>query len=181
MVTSFIKSSACSAALRDPNHAASHLQPMPLPETPGHSQASLGQSLVVSLLLSPGSWCAQCLVCALQESVSQVLYKFWGLYSGVNGNLLQEGLCHTQVCCTQSPCPCSKATADPYLCRRHSNTLTRECWTPPKKDTPRPRAKEKPQQDGRRVKSHLESNLIPARDAQRSQPKPCVHQETHRD
>ena len=25
----------------------------------------------------------------------------------VNGELLQEGLCHTQVCCTQSPCPFS--------------------------------------------------------------------------
>ena len=39
-------------------------------------------------------------------------------------------------------------------------------------DTPRPRAKEKPQQDGRRgeiMKSHLESNYIPARDAQRAQ------------
>ena len=29
-----------------------------------------------SLLLSPGSWCAQGFVCALQESVSPVLYKF---------------------------------------------------------------------------------------------------------
>ena len=180
-MTIFKRPDAGTNALSAPNPGVGHHRSTPLPETPGHSQASLGQSLVVSLLLSPGSWCAQCLVCALQESVSQVLYKFWGLYSGINGNLLQEGLCHTQVCCTQSPCPCSKATADPYLCRRHSNTLTRECWTPPKKDTPRPRAKEKPQQDGRRVKSHLESNLIPARDAQRSQPKPCVHQETHRD
>ena len=27
---------------------------------------------------------------------------------GVNGNLLPEVLCHTQVCCTQSPCPCSR-------------------------------------------------------------------------
>ena len=36
-----------------------------------------------------------------------VLCKFWWLYGGVNGNLLQEGLCHTQACCTQSPCPCS--------------------------------------------------------------------------
>ena len=35
-----------------------------------------------------------------------VLCKFWWLYGGVNGDLLQEGLCHTQVCCTQSPCPC---------------------------------------------------------------------------
>ena len=32
--------------------------------------------------------------------------KVWRLYGGVNGDLLQEGLCHTQVCCTQSPCPC---------------------------------------------------------------------------
>ena len=30
------------------------------------------------------------------------------LYGGVNGNLLQEHLCPTQVCCTQSPCPCSR-------------------------------------------------------------------------
>ena len=29
-----------------------------------------------SLLLSPGSWCAQGFVCALQESVSPVLWKF---------------------------------------------------------------------------------------------------------
>ena len=35
-----------------------------------------------------------------------VLCKFWQLYDGVNGDLLQEGLCHTQVCGTQSPCPC---------------------------------------------------------------------------
>ena len=27
---------------------------------------------------------------------------------------------------------------------------TGECWTPPQKDTPSPRAKEMPQQDGRR-------------------------------
>ena len=75
----------------------------PLPETPGHSQASQGQSLVGSLLPSPGSWCIQGFVCALQESVSPVLCKFRWFY-GVNGNLLQEGLRHTQVCCTQSPC-----------------------------------------------------------------------------
>ena len=39
-------------------------------ETPGHSRASLGQSLVGSLLLSPGSWCTR-FCCALQESISQ--------------------------------------------------------------------------------------------------------------
>ena len=77
-------------------------------ETPGHSWASLGQSLVGSLLPSPGSWCTQAFVCAFQKSVSPVLCKFWWLYGGVNGDLLQEGLCHTQVCCTQSLCPCSR-------------------------------------------------------------------------
>ena len=105
MGTSFERSHAGTAALSAPNAVSGHFQPMPPPETPGHSQASLGQSLVGPLLLSPGSWWAQYFLCALQESVSPVLCKFWGLYDGVNGDLLQEGLCHTQVCCTQSPCP----------------------------------------------------------------------------
>ena len=74
----------------------------------GHSQAIMGQSLVGSLLLFPGSWCTQGFVCALQESVFPVLCKFWRLYGGVNCNLLQEGLCHTYICCNQSPCPCSR-------------------------------------------------------------------------
>ena len=91
-----------------PRPHSSHRRPMPLPETPGHSWASLGQFLVGSLLLCPGSWCAQGFVCALQESVSPVVCKFWQLYSGVNGDLLQEGLCHTQICCTQSPCLCGR-------------------------------------------------------------------------
>ena len=40
------------------------------------------------------------------KSVFPVLCKFWKHYGGVNGDLLQEDLCHTQVCCTQSLCPC---------------------------------------------------------------------------
>ena len=102
MATCFKRSQACTAVLSAPNPAVGHCQPMPPPETPGHSRASLGPSLVGSLLLSPASWCAQGFVCALQESVSPVLCKFLCLY-----DLLQEGLCHTQVYCTQSPCPCS--------------------------------------------------------------------------
>ena len=108
MATSFKRSHARTATLSAPNPAAGHHQPIPLPDTPRHSWASLGQSLVGSLLLSPGSWCTQGSVCALQESVSPVLCKFWWLYGGVNGDLLQESLCHTQVCCTQSPCPCGR-------------------------------------------------------------------------
>ena len=59
------RSSACTTALNTPNPATGRCQPMPLLETPGHSQESLGQSLVGSLLLSPGSWYTQGFVCAL--------------------------------------------------------------------------------------------------------------------
>ena len=64
-----------AAALRTivisvPDFSAGRCRPMSLPETLGHSQASLVQSLVESLLLSPGSWCTR-FVCSLQESVSQ--------------------------------------------------------------------------------------------------------------
>ena len=53
-------------------------------------------------------------VCALQEFVSPVLCKFWWLYGGVSGDLLQEGLCHTQVYCTQSPPP-QQSTAEEII------------------------------------------------------------------
>ena len=42
MVTSFKRSHACTATLSAPNPEAGHHKPMPLLETPGHSQASLG-------------------------------------------------------------------------------------------------------------------------------------------
>ena len=76
MVTSFKMSQAHTAILSTPNPVASHHQPMPPPETPGHSQASLAQSLVGSLLLSHGSWCLQDFIWAPQESVSPCLCKF---------------------------------------------------------------------------------------------------------
>ena len=117
MATSFKRSHAFIATLSAPDPAAGHCQPRPPLETPGHSWANQGQSLMRSLLLSPGSWCAQSSVCALQVSVSPVLCKFWWLYGEVNGNLLQEDLCHTQVCCIQSSCPCGR----PLL--THTSTL----------------------------------------------------------
>ena len=88
MATLFKRPHAGTAAFSVSNPTIGHYRPMPPPETPGHSQASLGQSLVGSLLLSPGSWCTQGFLCALQESVSPVLCKFWWLYGCVNGNLL---------------------------------------------------------------------------------------------
>ena len=61
MVTSFKRSHACTATLSAPNPAAGHHQPMPPLETPGHK--SLGQIVVGSLLLSPGSWCTGICLC----------------------------------------------------------------------------------------------------------------------
>ena len=125
-VTSFKTSCACTAILHVPNPAADHCQPTCPPEISGHSQASLSQFLVKLLLLSPGFCFSQDFVCAIQESVSPVLCKFWWLYSGVNGNLLQESLCHTHLCCTQSPCPFSR----PLLTRTSSgNTQTLKEWS----------------------------------------------------
>ena len=46
MATSFKRPQASTAAPSDPNPAAGHRQPTPPQQTPGHSRASLGQSLV---------------------------------------------------------------------------------------------------------------------------------------
>ena len=124
MVTSFKRSHACTAALTASDPSAGHHWPMPPPETPGHSQASLGQSLVGTLLLSPGSWCTPGFFCAFQESVSPVLCKFWWLYGEVNCDLLEESLCHTQVCCTQSPCPCGR----PLLTHTSAGDTQTQLW-----------------------------------------------------
>ena len=62
-----------------------------------------------------------------------VLCKSWQLCGGVNGDLLQECLCHTQVCYTQSPCPCGSPQIDSrdYLHKRDSNTvLSQSLWSP---------------------------------------------------
>ena len=88
-----------------PNPAAGHSQLTPPPETPGHLQASLGQSLVGSLLISPGFWHAQGSVCASQESVSQSCVSSDSSMVGLMNLSLVKGLCHTQVYYTQSPSP----------------------------------------------------------------------------
>ena len=45
-------------------------------------------------------WCKCSPICGLSA---------WHLYSGDNGDLLQEDLCHTsQVCCSQRSCPRSR-------------------------------------------------------------------------
>ena len=72
-VTSFERTYARTFVFSAPGPTAEHTPPL---ESPWHSQAGLGQCLLGSLLLFPGSWCAQGFVCAIQESISPVLWKF---------------------------------------------------------------------------------------------------------
>ena len=64
MVTSFKRSHVRTSALSAPNPAAGHCWHTPPPETPGHTWESLSQSLLGSLLLSPGSWCTWFFLCS---------------------------------------------------------------------------------------------------------------------
>ena len=118
MATFFKRPRACIAPLGAPDSAGGHRWPTPPPETPGHSRASLGQSFVESLLLSPGSCCAQSLICALQESVSPVLCNFWWLCGGVNGDLLRRAYAIRRSAAPRAPAPAAG-----------------RCWPIPPQDT----------------------------------------------
>ena len=92
MVTSFNRSHAHTATLITPNPAACHCRPTPLPETPGDSQASLDQSLIGSLLLSPGPDAHKVLFvpskCLFPQSyVNSVIKSHWRLKSNSLGVL----------------------------------------------------------------------------------------------
>ena len=114
MSTSFKRSHACTAALSAPNPVAGHCLSTSLPETPGHSQASLGQSLVGSLLLYPGSWCTQGFVCTPQESFfSQSCVNSGGSMVGLmqppsRGLMPFPSLLHPE------PLPLQQSTTNPY-------------------------------------------------------------------
>ena len=76
----------------------------------GDSWTFTGKSRSVSYGVtapSPGSWRTRFSLC-LPKVYFPVLCKFWWLSGGVNGDLLQEGLYLTHVCCTQCPCPCGR-------------------------------------------------------------------------
>ena len=83
MVTFFKRSHAYTATLSAPNSAVGHRQLTPPLETPEHSRARRGQSLMGSLLLSPVSWCTRGSVCTLQESVSQSCVSSGGSMVGL--------------------------------------------------------------------------------------------------
>ena len=98
ILTSLKRSQACTVTVRAPQPCSR--PPMPLLESLGHPEEI---SCEVTVLFS---WVLvhKLLLCP-PRVYFPVLCKFWQLYSGVNGYLLQEDLCHTH---TQSPCPCSR-------------------------------------------------------------------------
>ena len=60
-------------------------------------------------------------------------------------------------------------------CNPAEQPSTGECWIPPKRDTPHPRAKEKPQQDGRRGKITFKIKPRTCQRFSEGSNKPCVH------
>ena len=99
-----------------------HGRPLSTHASTGDSWTLMGKSGSVScgsLVLVHTRFCL-----CLSRVYFPVLCKFWPLYGGANGGLLQEGLCHTQVCCTQGPCPCGS----PLLtCTYTGDTQTQFC------------------------------------------------------
>ena len=113
---------------KGPMHALPHSVNLTLQQaSTGDSWTPTSKSGSVSFGVSiPFSWVLvhTRFFCTLQESVSPVLCKFWQLFGEVTSNLLQEGLCHTEVCCIQSPCPCGR----PLLtCTSAGDILTLKC------------------------------------------------------
>ena len=107
MATSF-KPHAHTTTLSARNPSAGHCQPTPhwrFLNTDGQVWVSLLWGHC-SFLLGPDAH--KVLFLPSKSLFPQTLCKFWQLYDGVNGDLLQVGLCHTQVYCTQSCCPCSR-------------------------------------------------------------------------
>ena len=102
-------------------------RPPPTHTSAGDSWTLTGKTGSVSYgVTAPFSWVlVHTRFCLCPPQVCfPVLCTFWRLFGGVNGDLLQEGLCHTQVCCTQSLCPCNR----PLLTRTSSgDSHTRFC------------------------------------------------------
>ena len=124
MVTSFKKSHALTAALSAPQPSSrpplSHAFTRDSWTFVGKSgEVSCGITASFSWVLVHTRFC----LCPSRVCIP-VLYKFWRLYGGINGNLLQEGLCCTQVYCTQSPCPWSS----PLLTRVSTGDTQTQFW-----------------------------------------------------
>ena len=122
MATSFKRSHPHTATLSALSPATGHCQPTSLLETPGHSQAGLGQSLVGSLLLSPASWCTQGSVSALQSLFPQSCVSSGSSMVGLMATSSKRAYAIPGSTAPRAP-PLQQSTADSYLFRTHSNTV----------------------------------------------------------
>ena len=111
-----------------PGPAAGHCRHTAPLETPGHSEASLGQSFVGSLLLSPGSWCAQGSVCALHEYISQSCVSSGSSVVGLMATSSKRAYAIPKSAAPRA-LSLRQSTTNPYLHRRHSNiVLSQSVW-----------------------------------------------------
>ena len=85
-------------------------------------RASLGQSLVGSRILSPGSWYTQGSVYALQESVSQSCVSSGGSMVGLMVTSSKRAYAIPRPAAPRAPAP-QQSTADLYLLNRQPNTV----------------------------------------------------------
>ena len=88
-----------------PSPAAGHCQPTPPLKTPGHLWASLDQSLVGSLLLSSGSWCAQGSACACQAFVFQSCLSSGGSVVGLGATYSMRAYAIPRSAAPRAPAP----------------------------------------------------------------------------
>ena len=108
-------------ATTDPHH-----QPTPLPETLSPSGLRLGQSLVGSLLLSPGSWWHKVLFVPSKSLFPQSCVSSGGFMVGLMVTSSKRA-CAIPRFAAPEPLSLRQATAHLYLCRRHSNTVLAIC------------------------------------------------------
>ena len=130
IMATFKRSHAYTATLSAPNPAAGHHLPTPLLAIPGHSRASLGQSIVISpmcsFLLGPG-------VHKVLFVPSKSLFPQSCVSSGSSMVGLMANSSHGAYAIPRSTAPRvlppQQSTADPYLLRRHPNTvLSQSLW-----------------------------------------------------
>ena len=126
MVISLKRSHTCTATLSAPDHVPGHCRPAPPLETPGHSQTSLGLSLLGSraFLLGPGAH--KILFVSSKSLLPQSCVSSGGSVVGLVAISSKRAYATPRPIAPRAPSPV-QATADLYLCRKHSNTQ-RQVW-----------------------------------------------------
>ena len=127
MSTSFQRSSVGTAALGAPNPAAGHHQHMPPPESPGHS-GQVWVSLLCghcSFILGPGGH--KILFLPSKGLFPQSCVSSGGSMVALMVTSSKRTYSTPRSAAPRGPAP-QQSTADPYLHRRHLNTVLSQFW-----------------------------------------------------